>query len=154
MSAHRARYGTSGGGLALCVLLCASLASCSSSPAHSAAAVCHVWGVGLHNKYAEDASKVSSEPLLVMIDVIRAPNDPADLIGNMAAVAPTSIKPDFQTLATAFQHLSSSEGIAIADPLGAIMSNVVSAVSVSGSYRHVNQYISMNCEGPGTSQTS
>jgi hypothetical protein len=132
-------------------MACLSLSGCGTTPNRSVAAVCHVWqtqAVALHNQYARDAA---GEPLLSVIDLIRAPDDLANLMDNMAAVAPTNIEPDFAALATTFHQVSASEGQAFTDPLGAALGNFVSVIAISGSYQRVNYYIWTNCSGPGTS---
>jgi hypothetical protein len=131
-----------------------TLAGCSSGTTRSAASVCGVWqtqAVALHSKYASDAANTSKNPLRSLIDLIRTPNDLAVLMDNMGAVAPMSIEPSFDAVGAFFDRLSSSESKAMTDPLGAIIGNFVPGLEVSGPYQRVNQYIWVNCHGPGTS---
>jgi hypothetical protein len=126
------------------------LTACSSNP-RSAAAVCHVWttqAVPLHDQYAKDSSAGLS--LASIIDLVGVPDQLANLMGSMGAVAPEPIEGDFQILQSAFQKEASSMGQAVTDPLGALVGGVVNGLSTAGSYTRVNQYIEDNCTGPGT----
>jgi hypothetical protein len=140
---------------AVCLLLVAALTSgCSDGVSRSAAAVCKVWNtdaVALHNKYAHDAQ--GSLSVGSVADLIAAPNDMAVLMEKMAAVAPNSIEPDFNALATAFHQESASESKAVIDPLGALASGLVGGLAVSGSEKHVDQYLQSNCQGSGVGST-
>jgi hypothetical protein len=123
------------------------LASCSGSN-RSAAAVCHVWdtqAVPLHNRYQSDATGKFS--LQELADLIAVPQTLANLMGNLAAVAPEPIETDFSELQHAFQNEVNNAGQAVTNPIGALSSGLVSGLESLGPYDRVNSYLSNNC-GP------
>lgn len=128
----------------------ATLASCGG-PTRSTAAVCRVFttdGVALHNQYQHDADEADSDPLLILVDIVRLPNQMADLLQEMANVAPTPINSDFLALVNYFRQIGQSEPDAVMNPLTTLGANLVRSVQVAGSAERVNSYLSSNCSLP------
>jgi hypothetical protein len=142
---------------AACLALSVNLlgAGCGSS-GRSVAAVCHVWateGLALHERYENvdkgERTKGAEGMLAGLVSIFAAPNELSGLMTRMAAVAPSSVEPDFEAVASSFKKLSDSESDALTDPLGALGGNLVDALAVSGSYSRVDAFLSTNCGIPG-----
>ena len=138
------------GGLLSCLLISGiAFAGCGGS-GRSAQAVCDVWdtqAVPLGEHYQQEA-KSKQFSLQDLAGVVTLPSTLANLMANLAAVAPEPIEGDFQQLQQAFQKEESSVGHAASDPLGAIASGIVSGLEAVGAYKQVNTYLRTNC-GPG-----
>jgi hypothetical protein len=142
------------GGLTAALFASLALFACGSAT-RSAGAVCHVWdteGLALHDKFEADAQREhtsGTEGLLAgLISIIGGPNELSRLMSQMAAVAPETAAPDFETVADSFKKVSDSEGKALTNPLAAIGANLVTAISSSGSFKRVNEFLTSNCGIP------
>jgi hypothetical protein len=70
-------------------------------------------GVAIHNQYGRDDQSLQgsgADGFSAFADLLVAPSELANMLQDMANVAPSSVEPDFQSLATALQQESSDMG--------------------------------------------
>jgi len=77
--------------------------------------------------------------------LILVPQQFADLMNQMAAVAPEPIEGDFSSLAQYFAALAKSEPGSVTDPVGTLGANLVRSIQVIEPYSRVNSYLADNC---------
>jgi hypothetical protein len=118
----------------------------------SVAAVCRVWdtdGAALHARLEQTGSTASGEPFNALANLAGAPGQIGQLMGKMAAVAPSSIEPDFQSLAQAFEQIGSNEGSGLSNPIGALGSSLALGFNEETAANNVNAFLASNCGIPG-----
>lgn len=121
----------------------------------SVEAVCRVWdteGVALHARLEQTGSTASRDPFNALANLAGAPGQIGQLMGKMAAVAPSNIAPDFQSLAQAFAQIGSNEGRGLSDPLGALGSSLALGFNEEAAASGVNSFLAGNCGVPGESR--
>jgi hypothetical protein len=118
----------------------------------SVEAVCRVWdteGVALHARLEQTGSDASGDPFNALASLAGAPGQIGQLMGKMAAVAPSNIEPDFQSLAQAFAQIGSNEGSGLSDPLGALGSSLALGFNEEAAASSVNAFLAGTCGVPG-----
>jgi hypothetical protein len=118
----------------------------------SVQAVCHVWdtdGATLHANFTQEGASASSDPLGSLANLASAPAQIGTLMNEMAAVAPSDVEPDFQSLGSALNQVSANEGDALSDPLAALGDDLVAGLSTQQAVDNVNQFLASNCGIPG-----
>jgi hypothetical protein len=112
----------------------------------SVEAVCRVWdteGAALHARLEQAGS--SRDPFNALANLAGAPGQIGQLMGKLAAVAPSNIEPDFQSLAQAFGQIGSNEGSSLSDPLGALGSSLALGFNEEAAASSVNGFLAGNC---------
>ncbi|HEY4810769.1 MAG TPA: hypothetical protein VIH71_06895 [Solirubrobacteraceae bacterium] len=121
----------------------------------SVEAACRVWdtdGVALHARLEQTGSNASGDPLNALANLAGAPGQIGQLMGEMAAVAPSNIEPDFQSLAQAFAQIGSTEGSSLSDPLGVLGSSLALGFNEEAAASSVNSFLAGKCGIPGESR--
>lgn len=121
---------------------------CSSSR-RSISVFCSTYWQNAVQFYDRDQGAVDHhQQLQNFVNLVSAPNDLAILFGKLDVVAPSEIEPDVAALRDAFKQVSGSLGKSITDPLGAIVGNLGTGLSVLNSFNRVNDYLNSNCPLP------
>lgn len=120
----------------------------------SVQAVCRVWdteGAALHARFEQTGSTGSHDPFNALANLAGAPGQIGELMGKMAAVAPSNIEPDFQSLAQAFAQIGNNEGSSLSNPIGALGSALALGFNEEAAANNVNSFLGSNCGIPGGS---
>lgn len=118
----------------------------------SVKAVCRVWdteGAALHARLEQTGSNAAGDPLDALANLAGAPGQIGELMSRMAAVAPSNIEPDFQSLAQAFEQIGSNDGSGLRDPIGALGSALALGFNEEAAANDVNGFLARNCGIPG-----
>jgi len=137
------------------VLLTVLLSACGGTT-RSVAAFCqtyHQQKSAYLTKYGGLASQVSSEsktdPLAAVVGGIAgsfsAFGDIKVMFDRLDQVAPSDVEPDVDAVYKSLQQEESSLAAEASNPLGALFSGVITALTTSGSWQRVSNYISANC---------
>jgi len=102
-------------------------------------------GVTLHDEYQQASDNMETDLLGGMITLFSAPGDLATLLDDMAAHAPDEIRSDTEAVRDAFKKQQDSMGDALTNPLGALGSGLATALTTSGSFRRVDEYLGEHC---------
>jgi hypothetical protein len=123
----------------------------------SVEAVCRVWdteGAALHTRFEQTSSDTASDPFAALANLAGAPGQISHLMGKMAAVAPSNIEPDFQSLAQAFEQVGKNEGGGLSNPIGALGSALALGFNEEAAANNVNAFLAGNCGIPGGGRAS
>jgi hypothetical protein len=118
----------------------------------SVEAVCRVWdtqGAALHARLEQTGSTASGDPLAALANLAGAPGEIGQLMSKMAAVAPSNIETDFQSLAQAFEQVGSNEGSGLSNPIGTLGSALALGFNEETAANNVNAFLAGNCGVPG-----
>jgi hypothetical protein len=122
--------------------------SCSSTSDRSTAAYCTTFyqqGTQLRSQFTDSNSQ---NPLNQLVSLIGAPQQLATFFRNLAAVAPNSISSQVSAIQDAFQQEANNAGSDAADPLGGIVSGLVSSIETGPAFEAVNNWTDSNCGPP------
>jgi hypothetical protein len=123
------------------------VSGCSSSD-RSVAAYCTAFyqqGTKFRSQYEDPNSK---NPLNLIVSLISAPQQLATFFGNLAEVAPNSISPQVSQIQNAFQQEANNMGRDATNPLGGLISGVVSSIETGPAFQAVNTWTDTNCGPP------
>jgi len=127
----------------------AGISACGSeAEARTPEAYCRAFyekGVPLHDEYEDAAQNMETDMLGGLLTLMQSPGDMATLLDDMSAHAPDDIRSDTEAARDALKKQQESMGDAISDPLGALGSSLGLALTSSGSFERVDEYLNEHC---------
>ncbi|HEV3000472.1 MAG TPA: hypothetical protein VGW75_07005 [Solirubrobacteraceae bacterium] len=117
----------------------------------STAAVCDVFHTeGKQFVDEAEANIAAGDTFGVFVDLIAFPGRAADLINEMADVAPKDIEPEFRTVADGFETVAKKQGQHALNPVQAIIDGIAISARTKSAMRETDQYLRGHCgEYPG-----
>ena len=141
------------GVLATALTLSGCMGSSSSEPTRSKAAFCATFkkqAIALHDKYESADQAASDGTSLGMLSgfssIVQAPGDMVVLFDSLDKAAPNDIEPSVAEVLNSLRKMQDAQKDALTNPLSALGSGLVSALTSGGAYQQVNDYITANCD--------
>jgi len=133
----------------LCAGILLAVAACGE-PGRSASAYCATYDSGFdrikqEHPDVDQYTHTSENPLQLLLSVTSAYGDIVALMGDMAKVAPDPVQTDVQRVHEALQKQIDSVGDAVKNPLGALASGFMTAITTSGAMTRMDTYTLQHC---------
>lgn len=133
------------------VLLGLVLVAAGCGQERSAEAYCDAFwdkAIPLHEQYDDAAKRAEDNPFDAIMNLFSAPRDLAVVFDSMAQSAPEEIRADTEAVRDSFDKLADSYGDTLKDPLGGLIGNLGSALSVGNAMARVDAYMTQHCGTP------
>lgn len=99
----------------------------------------------LEEKYSQADAAGKADPLGSLTTLLSSPGDLAVVFDSMIPVAPADIKPETVAVRDAFKKLQDNPAASASNPASAVASNLLSALTSSGSFQRVGAYLQSHC---------